>query len=222
MSSNTPNSHNSYLVPTVIEQTGRGERAYDIYSRLLKDRIVFIGTAIDDHVANLVVAQMLFLQMEDPKRDINVYINSPGGSVTAGLAIYDTMQFVTCDVATYCIGVAASMGAVLLTAGTKGKRYALPNSDIMIHQVSGGAQGTASDVERTVEYMFKLKKRLIGILALHTGKTEEQIQFDSDRDYWITAQQAKDYGLVDEVVKSRKDVAPDALPVATPENALPS
>ncbi len=222
MSSNTPNSHSSYLVPTVIEQTGRGERAYDIYSRLLKDRIVFIGTAIDDHVANLVVAQMLFLQMEDPKRDINVYINSPGGSVTAGLAIYDTMQFVTCDVATYCIGVAASMGAVLLTAGTKGKRYALPNSDIMIHQVSGGAQGTASDVERTVEYMFKLKKRLIGILALHTGKTEEQIQFDSDRDYWITAQQAKDYGLVDEVVKSRKDVAADALPVATPENALPS
>ena len=222
MSSNNPNSHNSYLVPTVIEQTGRGERAYDIYSRLLKDRIVFIGTAIDDHVANLVVAQMLFLQMEDPKRDINVYINSPGGSVTAGLAIYDTMQFVTCDVATYCVGVAASMGAVLLTAGTKGKRYALPNSDIMIHQVSGGAQGTASDVERTVEYMFKLKKRLIGILALHTGKTEEQIQFDSDRDYWITAQQAKDYGLVDEVVKSRKDVAADALPVATPENALPS
>ncbi|HKM59008.1 MAG TPA: ATP-dependent Clp protease proteolytic subunit [Chthoniobacterales bacterium] len=222
MSSNNPNSHNSYLVPTVIEQTGRGERAYDIYSRLLKDRIVFIGTAIDDHVANLVVAQMLFLQMEDPKRDINVYINSPGGSVTAGLAIYDTMQFVTCDVATYCVGVAASMGAVLLTAGTKGKRYALPNSDIMIHQLSGGAQGTASDVERTVEYMFKLKKRLIGILALHTGKTEEQIQFDSDRDYWITAQQAKDYGLVDEVVKSRKDVAPDALPVAAPENALPS
>jgi ATP-dependent Clp protease protease subunit len=221
MSSNTPNSHYSYLVPTVIEQTGRGERAYDIYSRLLKDRIVFIGTAIDDHVANLVVAQMLFLQMEDPKRDINVYINSPGGSVTAGLAIYDTMQFVTCDVATYCVGVAASMGAVLLTAGTKGKRYALPNSDIMIHQVSGGAQGSASDVERTVEYMFKLKKRLIGILALHTGKTEEQIQFDSDRDYWITAQQAKDYGLVDEVVKSRKDVAADALPVAAPENALP-
>jgi ATP-dependent Clp protease protease subunit len=202
----------------VIEQTGRGERSYDIYSRLLKDRIVFIGTAIDDHVANLVVAQMLFLQMEDPKRDINLYINSPGGSVTAGLAIYDTMQFVTCDVATYCVGIAASMAAVLLTAGTKGKRYALPNSDIMIHQVSGGAQGSASDVERTVEYMFKLKKRLIGILALHTGRSDEQIQTDSDRDYWITAQQAKDYGLVDEVVKSRKDVAPEAL-VATPESA---
>src|SRR5246500_1644525 len=158
MSSNTYHSQNSLLVPMVIEQTGRGERSYDIYSRLLKDRIVFIGTAIDDHVANLVVAQMLFLQMEDPKRDINIYINSPGGSVTAGLAIYDTMQYVTCDVATYCVGVAASMGAILLTAGTKGKRYALPNSDIMIHQVSGGAQGSASDVERTVEWMFKIKK----------------------------------------------------------------
>jgi ATP-dependent Clp protease, protease subunit len=215
MSSNTLNSNTSLLIPTVIEQTGRGERAYDIYSRLLKDRIVFIGTAVDDHVANLVVAQMLFLQMEDPKRDINVYINSPGGSVTAGLAIYDTMQFVTCDVATYCVGIAASMAALLLTAGTKGKRYALPNSDIMIHQVSGGAQGTASDVERTVEYMFKLKKRLIGILAHHTGKTEEQIQADSDRDYWITAQQAKEYGLVDEVVKSRKDVAPETLLTST-------
>jgi ATP-dependent Clp protease protease subunit len=221
MSSNTYHSQNSLLVPMVIEQTGRGERSYDIYSRLLKDRIVFIGTAIDDHVANLVVAQMLFLQMEDSKRDINLYINSPGGSVTAGLAIYDTMQYVTCDVATYCVGVAASMGAILLTAGTKGKRYALPNSDIMIHQVSGGAQGTASDVERTVEYMYKLKKRLISILAHHTGKTIEQIQTDSDRDYWITSQQAKEYGLVDEVVKSRKDVVPEPLPAAT-ENALPA
>jgi ATP-dependent Clp protease, protease subunit len=221
MSSNTYYSQNSLLVPMVIEQTGRGERSYDIYSRLLKDRIVFIGTAIDDHVANLVVAQMLFLQMEDSKRDINLYINSPGGSVTAGLAIYDTMQYVTCDVATDCVGVAASMGAILLTAGTKGKRYALPNSDIMIHQVSGGAQGTASDVERTVEYMYKLKKRLISILAHHTGKTIDQIQTDSDRDYWITSQQAKDYGLVDEVVKSRKDVVPEPLPAAT-ENALPA
>ncbi len=219
--SNNFYSPQNLLVPMVIEQTGRGERSYDIYSRLLKDRIVFIGTAIDDHVANLVVAQMLFLQMEDPKRDINLYINSPGGSVTAGLAIYDTMQFVTCDVATYCVGIAASMGAVLLTAGTKGKRYALPNSDIMIHQVSGGAQGSASDVERTVEYMFKLKRRLIGILAHHTGKAEEQIQSDSDRDYWISAQQAKEYGLVDEVVKSRKDVAPETLPVHS-ENALTS
>jgi ATP-dependent Clp protease protease subunit len=219
--SNSYRGPQNLLVPMVIEQTGRGERSYDIYSRLLKDRIVFIGTAIDDHVANLVVAQMLFLQMEDPKRDINLYINSPGGSVTAGLAIYDTMQFVTCDVATYCVGIAASMGAVLLTAGTKGKRYALPNSDIMIHQVSGGAQGSASDVERTVEYMFKLKKRLIGILAHHTGRTEEQIQIDSDRDYWISAQQAKEYGLVDEVVKSRKDVSPETLP-AHVDNALPS
>jgi ATP-dependent Clp protease protease subunit len=219
--SNSYHGPQNLLVPMVIEQTGRGERSYDIYSRLLKDRIVFIGTAIDDHVANLVVAQMLFLQMEDPKRDINLYINSPGGSVTAGLAIYDTMQFVTCDVATYCVGIAASMGAVLLTAGTKGKRYALPNSDIMIHQVSGGAQGSASDVERTVEYMFKLKRRLIGILAHHTGRTEEQIQADSDRDYWISAQQAKEYGLVDEVVKSRKDVSPETLP-AHVENALPS
>jgi ATP-dependent Clp protease, protease subunit len=190
----------------VIEQTGRGERSVDIYSRLLNDRIVFIGTAIDDTVANLVVAQMLFLQMADPKKDINIYINSPGGSVTAGLAIYDTMQFVTCDVATYCVGIAASMGAVLLAAGTRGKRYALPNSDIMIHQVSGGAQGTASDVERTVEWMFKIKKRLIHILSQHTGKTEEQVGLDSDRDYWMSAEDAKAYGVVDEVVKSRKDV----------------
>ena len=195
-----------YLVPMVIEQTGRGERSVDIYSRLLNDRIVFIGTAIDDNVANLVVAQMLFLQMADPKKDINIYINSPGGSVTAGLAIYDTMQFVTCDVATYCVGIAASMGAVLLAAGTRGKRYALPNSDIMIHQVSGGAQGTASDVERTVEWMFKIKKRLIHILSQHTGKTEEQVALDSDRDYWMSAEDARGYGVVDEVVKSRKDI----------------
>jgi ATP-dependent Clp protease protease subunit len=211
----------SLLVPMVIEQDGRGERSYDIYSRLLKDRIIFIGTGIDDYVANLVVAQMLFLQMQDPKRDINLYINSPGGSVTAGLAIYDTMQFVTCDVATYCIGIAASMGAVLLAAGAKGKRYALPNSDVMIHQVSGGAQGSASDVERTVEWMFKLKKRLVGILARHTGKSDEQVNLDSDRDYWMTADEAKTYGVVDEVVSSRKDVSPEALPVLA-ENALPS
>jgi ATP-dependent Clp protease, protease subunit len=220
MSKNIQAAQNSYFVPVVVEQTGRGERSYDIYSRLLKDRIVFIGTPIDDHVANLVVAQMLFLQMEDPKRDINLYINSPGGSVTAGLAIYDTMQFVTCDVATYCVGVAASMGAVLLTAGTKGKRYALPNSDIMIHQVSGGAQGTASDVERTVEYMFRLKKRLIKIMAHHTGKPEDRIKEDSDRDYWITAEEAKEYGLVDEVVKSRKDIPAEAL-APNSEKVLP-
>ncbi|MFP6857930.1 MAG: ATP-dependent Clp protease proteolytic subunit, partial [Roseibacillus sp.] len=148
---------NNYLVPTVIEQDGRGERAFDIYSRLLKDRIIFIGTPIDDFVANSVIAQMLFLQMSDPKKDIHIYINSPGGSVTAGLAIYDTMQFVTCDVNTYCIGIAASMGAVILTAGTHGKRFCLPNAHVMIHQVSGTAQGSASDVERTVEFMFDLK-----------------------------------------------------------------
>ncbi len=197
------------LVPIVVEQTGRGERSYDIYSRLLKDRIIFIGTAIDDHVANLVIAQMLFLQMEDAKKDIHIYINSPGGSVTAGLAIYDTMQFVTCDVTTYCMGIAASMGAVLLCAGTKGKRYALPNSDIMIHQVSGGAQGQASDVERQVEFMFKLKKRLNNILSLHTGKPVEQVEKDADRDYYMTAEEALAYGLVDEVVRSRKEKKED-------------
>src|ERR1700726_2319602 len=203
---------NNFLVPMVVEQTGRGERGYDIYSRLLKDRIVFLGTPVDDMVANLIIAQLLFLQMDDPKKEINLYINSPGGSVTAGLAIYDTMQFVTCDVATYCVGIAASMGAVLLTAGTKGKRYALPNSDIMIHQVSGGAQGTASDVERTVEYMYKIKRRLIHILSAHTGKSDEQVQIDSDRDYWMSADEAKAYGLVDEVVKSRKDIRADLFP----------
>ncbi len=197
------------LIPMVIEQTGRGERSYDIYSRLLKDRIIFIGTAIDDHVANLVIAQMLFLQMEDGKKDINLYINSPGGSVSAGLAIYDTMQFVTCDVTTYCLGMAASMGAVLLAAGTAGKRYALPNSDIMIHQVSGGAQGPASDVERQVDFMFKLKKRLIRILAHHTGKSEEQVNIDSDRDYYMTAAEAATYGLVDHVIESRKEAKPE-------------
>ena len=196
----------SYYVPMVVEQTGRGERSYDIYSRLLKDRIIFLGTAIDDGVANSVIAQLLFLQMEDGKKDISIYINSPGGSVTAGLAIYDTMQFLTCDVNTYCIGMAASMGAVLLAAGTKGKRFALPNSDIMIHQVSGGAQGTASDVERTVEYMYKLKKRLIHILASSTGKSDEQVKNDSDRDYYMTADEAKAYGLVDEVVRARKEL----------------
>ena len=205
-SANLP--HNM-LIPMVIEQTGRGERSYDIYSRLLKDRIIFIGTPIDDHVANLVIAQMLFLQMEDGKKDIHIYINSPGGSVTAGLAIYDTMQFVTCDVTTYCLGMAASMGAVLLAAGTKGKRFALPNSDIMIHQVSGGAQGQASDVERQVDFMFKLKKRLTRILALHTGKPEEQVKNDSDRDYYMTAAEAAEYGLVDQVVQSRKELKAD-------------
>ena len=201
------------LVPMVVEQTGRGERSYDIYSRLLKDRIIFIGTPIDDYIANLVIAQMLFLQMEDAKKDMHIYINSPGGSVTAGLAIYDTMQFVTCDVNTYCMGMAASMGAVLLCAGTKGKRYALPNSDIMIHQVSGGAQGQASDVERQVEFMFKLKKRLNRLISHHTGQTVETVEKDADRDNYMTADEAKAYGLVDEVVKSRKDL-PDAVKAA--------
>jgi ATP-dependent Clp protease protease subunit len=198
--------NNYYPIPMVIEKTGGREQGYDIYSRLLKDRIIFLGTAIDDHVANAVIAQLLFLQMEDSKKDISIYINSPGGSVTAGLAIYDTMQFMTCDVNTYCIGMAASMGAVLLAAGTHGKRYALPNSDIMIHQVSGGAQGTASDVERTVEFMYKLKKRLIKILAHHSGKPEDKVNHDSDRDYYMTAEEAKEYGLVDEVVKSRREL----------------
>jgi ATP-dependent Clp protease protease subunit len=199
----------NYIVPMVVEQEGRNERAYDIYSRLLKDRIVFIGTPIDDTVANLVIAQLLFLQMQDPKKDINIYINSPGGSVTAGLAIYDTMQFVTCDVNTYCVGLAASMGAVLLCAGTKGKRYALPNSDIMIHQVSGGAQGTASDVERTVEFMYKLKLRLNQIISNHTGKDVETVAMDADRDYYLTAAEAMEYGLVDKVLENKKELVPD-------------
>lgn len=214
----TPPQANYYPMPYVIERSGNREQSYDIYSRLLKDRIIFLGTAIDDHVANAVIAQLLFLQMDDGKKDISMYINSPGGSVTAGLAIYDTMQFLTCAVNTYCIGMAASMGAVLLAAGTKGKRYALPNSDIMIHQVSGGAQGTASDVERTVEFMYKLKRRLIHILALHTGKTDEQVKLDSDRDYYMSAEEAKAYGLVDEVVSSRKEIkAAEELSAPAPE-----
>ncbi|RBP43916.1 ATP-dependent Clp protease protease subunit [Roseimicrobium gellanilyticum] len=201
----------NFIIPTVIESEGRMERAYDIYSRLLKDRIIFIGTPIDDQVANIVIAQLLFLQMQDPKKDINLYINSPGGSVTAGLAIYDTMQFVTCDVNTYCMGIAASMGAVLLTAGTKGKRYALPNSHVMIHQVSGGAQGTASDVERTVEFMYRLKKRLNQILSKHTGKPVEQVDRDADRDNYMTGEEAAAYGLVDKVLDNKKDFTPASL-----------
>ena len=205
--------HASYMVPTVIETEGRMERAYDIYSRLLKDRIIFLSGEVNDTMASIIIAQLLFLQMQDPKKDNNIYVNSPGGSVTAGLAIYDTMQFLTCDVCTYSIGLVASMGAVLLAAGTKGKRYALPNSDIMIHQVSGGARGTASDVERTVEYMYSLKRRLNGILAHHTGKTVEQIGIDADRDNYMTAAQAAAYGLVDKVLENRKE-----LPAAeTPE-----
>jgi ATP-dependent Clp protease protease subunit len=215
----------NYIIPTVIEAEGRMERAYDIYSRLLKDRIIFIGTPIDDQVANIVIAQLLFLQMQDPKKDINIYINSPGGSVTAGLAIYDTMQFVTCDVNTYCIGIAASMGAVLLTAGTKGKRYALPNSHIMIHQVSGGAQGTASDVERTVEFMYRLKRRLNKIISHHTGKTVEQVERDADRDHYMSGEEAATYGLVDKVLDNKKEFTPvmevvkEASGISTPNPA---
>ena len=191
------------LVPIVVEQTGRGERAYDIYSRLLKDRIVFIGSGIDDMVANLVIAQMLFLQMEDPHKDINVYINSPGGMVTAGLAIYDTMQFVKPDVATYCIGQAASMGSVLLAGGTKGKRYSLPEARIMIHQPWGGTQGTASDISIQAKEILRMKDRLNEILAKHTGQKLERVQGDTDRDFFMSADEAQEYGLVDEVFRGK-------------------
>ena len=188
------------LIPMVIEKTSRGERSYDIYSRLLKERIIFIGTAIDDHVADVVIAQLLFLQYENKNQDIHVYVNSPGGSVTAGLGIYDAMQFVQCPVATYCVGQAASMGAVLLAAGHPKKRFALPNSRIMIHQPWGGAQGTASDMERQVTEIVRLKDILYDILQKHTGKDRESIVRDADRDFFMSAQQAKEYGLVDEVV----------------------
>ncbi len=191
------------LVPIVVEQPGRGERAYDIYSRLLKDRIVFIGSGIDDLVANLVIAQMLFLQMEDPNKDINVYINSPGGIVTAGLAIYDTMQFVKPDVATYCIGQAASMGSVLLAGGTKGKRYSLPEARIMIHQPWGGTQGTATDISIQAKEILRMKDRLNEIIACHTGQKLEKITADTDRDFFMSADEAKAYGLVDEVIKGK-------------------
>lgn len=192
-----------YMVPMVIEQSGKGERAYDIYSRLLKDRIVFIGTPIDDTIANLIIAQILFLQMEDPAKDINIYINSPGGSVTAGLAIYDTMQFVKCNVATYCVGQAASMGAVLLTAGTKGKRFSLPHSRVMIHQPWGGAQGTASDIHIQATEILKMKKQLNEIIGKHTGQPIDKIEHDTDRDYFMSADEAKNYGIVDQVITSQ-------------------
>jgi ATP-dependent Clp protease protease subunit len=196
---------NQTLVPMVIEQTARGyERAYDIYSRLLKDRIVFIGTPIDDTVANLIIAQMLFLQMEDVNKDINVYVNSPGGSVTAGLAIYDTMQFVKCDVATYCVGQATSMGALLLCSGVKGKRFALPNSRVMIHQPWGGIQGAAEDIARHAKEILKLRDKINEILASHTGQSLEKIQKDTDRDYFMSASEAKEYGLIDEVIVHSK------------------
>ena len=201
--SNAPRA--DYFVPSVIEQTGRGERAYDIYSRLLKDRIIFIGTAIDDTMANSIIAQLLFLQMEDPKKDVSIYVHSPGGYVTAGLAIYDTMQYITCEVNTYCIGQAASMGAVLLAAGTKGKRYCLPNARIMIHQPLGGAQGQATDISIQAQEILRAKKRLNEIMAHHTGQSFETVEKDTDRDRFMSAEDAKTYGLVDHVVSFRKE-----------------
>jgi ATP-dependent Clp protease protease subunit len=195
----------SYYVPIVLENTGRGERSMDIYSRLLKDRIIFIGTPIDDMVANLVIAQLLYLQMEDAKKDIHLYINSPGGVVTGGMAIYDTMNFLQCDVQTFCIGMAASMSTVLLAAGTKGKRFALPNSRVMIHQPSGGAGGQAADISIAAKEILRWRKTLSEVLSRHTGKAQEQIDKDSDRDYYMSAPEAKAYGIVDHVVASTRE-----------------
>ena len=195
---------NQILVPYVIENTARGERGMDIWSRLLRDRIVFVGTPVDDIVANLVIAQMLFLQSEDPDKDIQLYVNTPGGSVTAGLAIYDTMQFLKCDVTAYCVGQAASMGAVLLTAATKGKRYALPNARVMIHQPWGGVQGAATDISIQAQEILRLRERIQEILAKHTGQKVESIARDTDRDFFMSADEAKNYGLIDEVLASRK------------------
>ncbi|UCC94505.1 MAG: ATP-dependent Clp protease proteolytic subunit [Candidatus Omnitrophota bacterium] len=195
---------NQMYVPMVIEQAGRVERAYDIYSRLLKDRIVFIGTPIDDAVANVIIAQMLFLQMEDVNKDINLYINTPGGIITAGLAIYDTIQFVKCDVATYCVGQAASLGALLLCAGTKGKRYSLPNARVMIHQPWGGVQGSAEDISRQTKEILKLRERVNEILSRHTEKPIEKVRDDTDRDFFMSSHEAKEYGIVDEVIESTK------------------
>ena len=204
----------SYYVPIVLENTGRGERSMDIYSRLLKDRIIFIGTPIDDMVANLVIAQMLFLQMEDPKKDIHFYINSPGGVVTGGMAIYDTMNFLQCDVVTYCIGQAASMATVLLAAGTAGKRFALPNARVMIHQPSGGAGGQTADIMIASKEILRWRQTLNTVIAKHTGKTAEQVGTDSDRDYYLSAQEAKAYGIVDHVVESTREVQKLGVPVA--------
>ena len=193
----------SYLIPYVVEQTGKGERSYDIYSRLLLDRIVFISGEVTDEMANAVCAQLLFLQSQDAEKEISVYVNSPGGSVTAGLAIYDTMQFVKCPVATYCIGQAASMGAVLLAAGAKGRRHALPNARIMIHQPWGGAEGKASDIEITAKEILRLKEVLNGILAKHSGKTVEEVTRDTDRDHFMSAEEAKEWGLIDKVIEAQ-------------------
>ena len=191
------------LVPYVIEQNSRGERSYDIYSRLLKDRIIFLGEEINDAVASTVVAQLLFLESEDPGKDIHMYINSPGGSVTAGMAIYDTMNYVKCDVSTTCIGMAASMGAFLLSSGAKGKRYALPNAEVMIHQPLGGAQGQATEIQIAAEHILKTKKKLNQILADNAGKPVEEVEKDTDKDNWLSANEAKEYGLIDEVIKDR-------------------
>lgn len=194
------------LIPMVIEQSSRGERAYDIYSRLLKDRIIFLGTAMNDEVANLLIAQLLFLESEDPDKDINFYVNSPGGIVTAGLAVYDTMQYIKPDIATVCIGQAASMGALLLTAGTKGKRYSLPNSRILIHQPMGGFQGQASDIEIQAKEILRMKESLNQILVRHTGKDLSQIQNDTDRDFFMSGAEAKEYGIIDHVIENREDL----------------
>lgn len=191
------------LIPMVIEQTDRGERSYDIYSRLLKERIIFIGSAIDDDVSNIIVAQLLFLQSEATNKDISIYINSPGGSVTAGLAIYDTMQYIKCDIATYCVGQAASMGAVLLTAGKKGKRYSLPNSRIMIHQPLGGASGQATDIAIQAKEILRMKEMLTGIISNHSGKKIKELERDMERDYFMSPNEAKEYGLIDHVVEKR-------------------
>ena len=205
----------SYFLPSVLESTGRGERQWDVYSRLLKDRIVFIGSPIDDTIANNVIAQMLYLQMEDPKKDISIYINSPGGVVTGGMAIYDTINFMSCDVVTYCIGMAASMATVLLAAGKKGKRFALPNSRIMIHQPTGGASGQTSDISIQAREILRWRRTLNEVLSKHSGKTVEQIEKDSDRDYYMSAQEALDYGLVDRVLESKKDTAGTPAKAAT-------
>lgn len=194
------------LIPMVIEQSSRGERAYDIYSRLLKDRIIFLGTAMNDEIANLIIAQLLFLESEDPDKDINFYINSPGGLVTAGLAVYDTMQYIKPDITTVCIGQAASMGALLLTAGTKGKRYSLPNARILIHQPMGGFQGQASDIEIQAKEILRMKDTLNQILVGHTGKALEQIQKDTDRDFFMSGEEAREYGIIDHVITNRDDL----------------
>ncbi len=199
----TQSIESSYLIPTVIEKSQFGERAYDIYSRLLTERIVFLSGPIDDNLANIIIAQLIFLENQDPKKDISLYINSPGGSVTAGLAIYDTMQFIGCDVATICVGMAASMAATLLTAGARGKRVALPNSEVLIHQVMGGAEGQATEIEISARHILSIKERLNRILAKHTGQPIKKIEKDTDRDYYMSAEEAKEYGLIDKIITSK-------------------